>query len=121
MKIGAYTWPPHVILSSSLLPVSPCAAQFAVWRSEASRSSPPPCVVVVEGDPVFPAGDVAKSTTPLSRARHLPHFPLRLALLSFSFLCSPWTASEQLALVDRYREFFSMDSKSTSPEAPPRL
>jgi len=39
--------------------------------------------------PVFPAGNVAKSSTPPSRARHLPHFRLRLALLFFSFLGSP--------------------------------
>ena len=43
----------------------PCAAQCAVTKTEVSRSSTPLCVAVVEGGPVFPAGDVAKSTTPL--------------------------------------------------------
>ena len=81
---------------------SPCATQFAVWRRRPPEAPRFCGIAVVEDDPVFPAGVVAKSSTTPSRARHLPHFPLRLALLSFSFLCSPWTASEQFLLIGRF-------------------
>ena len=67
---------------------SPCAAQGAVWRPR-SPEAPPLCVAVVEDDPVFPAGVVAKSSTTPSRARHLPHFSLRLVFLLSSSFGSP--------------------------------
>ena len=70
---------------------SSCFSLCTTVRSnggEASQSSPLR-VAVVEADPVFPAGVVAKSSTTPSRDRHLPHFLLRPAFLFFSFLCSP--------------------------------
>ena len=103
---------------TSLLPVSPGDARFAVMAPTPPEAVAWPSRNVAACSAV---GGIAKSTTPLSRARHLPHFFLRLALLSFSFLCSPWTASEQFMLVGRIRELRSTNSKSTSPEAPPPL
>ena len=100
----------------SLTLPSPCAAQFAVMKTEVSRSSTPLCVAVVEGDPVFPAGDVAKSTTPLFPSSP----PASLPFLSLSFLSSPWTAFEQLALAGPIRELLFISPKSTVPEVPPR-
>ena len=99
MKIKPYMWPPHVILSPSLLPVSPGDARFAVMAPTPPEAVAWPSRSVAACSAV---GGVAKSTTPLSRARHLPHFSLCLASLSFSFLCSPWTASEQFMLVGRF-------------------
>ena len=113
-KIGAYTWPPPVILSPSLLPVSTCRAQRAVWRSDVSRSR----CVAVEGVAALLGRRTSPSRPrPLSRARHLPRSLLRLAFVSFSSLSSPWMASEQLAFIDRIRELRSMDFKSTATKA----
>ena len=68
---------------------SPCCAQRTVWREELSRSRAWPSRSVAACSGV---GDVAKSNTPPSRARHLPHFPLRLVFLFSSSLGSPLTA-----------------------------
>ena len=67
---------------TSLLPVSPGDARFAVMAPTPPESVAWPSRNVAACSAV---GGVAKSTTPLSRARHLPHFSLRLASLSFSF------------------------------------
>ena len=111
-QIGPYTWPPHVN-------PSPRVSLLSTALSNGGLPKPPTAVrVVVEADPGFPAvGGVTKSTTPLSRARHLPHSLLRLAFVSFSSLSSPWMASEQLAFIDRIRELRSTDFKSTATKA----
>ena len=92
MKIKPYMWPPHVILSPSLLPVSPGDARFAVMAPTPPEAVAWPSRNVAACSAV---GGVAKSTTPLSRARHLPRSLLRLAFVSFSSLSSPWMESEQ--------------------------
>ena len=99
---------------TSLLPVPSGDARFAVMAPTPPEAVAWPSRNVAACSAV---GGVAKSTTPLSRARHLPHFSLRLALLSFFFLCSPWTASEQFVLVGRIRELRSTDFKSTATKA----
>ena len=89
MKIGAYTCPPHVILSSSLLPVSPCAAQFTVWRPTSPeavrgrRAASPRCSAV---------GGIAKLSTPLSPSGQ------RLSFLSISSFSSRARTSSNSSL-----------------------
>jgi len=95
----------------------PCAAQCAVMKTEVSRSSTPLCVAVVEGDPVFPAGDVAKSSTTPSRARHLPQYLPRPRFSPFLLPWSPWIESEQAHCLQPIRELLSVDSKSTATKA----
>ena len=92
MKIKPYTWPPHVILSPSLLPVSPGDARFAVMALGLSRSRAWPSRSVAACSAV---GDAAKSTTPPSRARHLPHSRLHPSAPLLLLPWSPWTESEQ--------------------------
>ena len=56
-------------------------------RPAPSLPEAPPlrAIAVVEGRPVFPTSDVAKSSTKLSRVATCPHSRLRLASLPFSF------------------------------------
>ena len=78
----------------SLSHTSACAAQCAVMAADASRSSRRCALPSWRAIPFSRPSSVAKSSTTPSRARHLPHSRLRLALLSFSSLGSPWTAFE---------------------------
>ena len=68
----------------SLSHTSPCAAQCAVMAADASRSSTPFCIAVVEGDPVFSA---------VGR-RQVDHAPLpELATCLTSVYASPSSSS----------------------------
>ena len=76
----------------SLFLSSPCFSLCRTNRgmeADVSRSRAWPSRSVAACSAV---GDVTKSTTPPSRARHLPHFPLRLVFLFSSSLGSPLTA-----------------------------
>ena len=101
---------------TSLLPVPSGDARFAVMAPTPPEAVAWPSRNVAACSAV---GGVAKSTTPLSRARHLPSLSFTLPFLAFSFLCSPWTASEQRALVDRFRESLTMEFKSLATKASP--
>ena len=100
---------------------SSCFSLCATVRSnggEASRSSPLR-VAVVEADPVFPAGVVAKSSmTPSELATCL-------TLLCDSSSSSPPPSVrherlvKQLVLAGPIRESLPMDFKSIAPVAPP--
>ena len=110
---------PHLSFSHPLF--SMCRTVGGM-EAEVSRSSPPLCVAVVEGDPVFPA---------VGR-RQVDHAPLpELATCLTSVYASPSSSSPSsvrherrlklFALAGPIRELLSIDSKSTSPEAPPPL
>ena len=100
-------------LFSLFLPV-PHSSRYGARRS---HEAPPLCVAVVEDDPVFPAGVVAKSSTTPSELATC------LTLLCDSSSSSPPPSVrherlvKQLALAGPIRKLFSMDPKSTSPEA----
>ena len=102
----------------SLTLSSPCAAQCAVMAADASRSSTPLCIAVVEGDPVFSA---------VGR-RQVDHAPLpELATCLTSVYASPSSSSPSSvrhgrrlklpALAGPIRELLSIAPKSTSSEA----
>ena len=96
-------------------PCSPCAARRSNGADAPEAS--PLRVAVVEADPVFPASVVAKSSMTPSELTTC------LTLLCDSSSSSPPPSVrherlvKQLALAGPIRKLFSMDPKSTSPEA----
>ena len=97
---------------------SPCAAPSAVMEAEAFPKLPRCVVAVVEADPVFPAVE----------RRQVDHAPLPELATCLTSLCDSSSSSpppsvrherlvKQLALAGPIRKLFSMDPKSTSPEA----
>ena len=75
-QIGAYMWTPHVILSPSLLPVSPGDARFAVMAP-----TPPEAPIAVSLPSWRPIPVFRPSVTPPSRPRRLPSSPPAFTLV----------------------------------------
>ena len=76
---------------TSLLPISPGDARFAVM----APTLPKPCVAV-EGIAALLGRRWRRQVAhDVSRARHLPSLSFTLPFLSFSSLRSPWTQSER--------------------------